>query len=258
MPKGVPAVWDRSTRTIRCIECPSSGLSPEPLPPPAATPIADKGVAGRSARAEYERRAAKRETSITERWGTGLLSKVVRAVSVEPQSTRAWAVGAAGEEKLAVELDKVVGLRMLHDRRLPGTRGNIDHIVIAPAGVFVVDAKNNQGRIEIRDRGSFFRTDYRLTVAGRDCSAMADKMGWQVDAVRSGFEAHGIDPLPPITPVLCFLNVEWPLLGAPESFRGVRLESHRSIKRLMTKSVLLTEPGSDHLLAVLSAALPPK
>ena len=252
--KGMPAVWDRATRTIHCIECPV----PQPPPPPPAPATVDKGVAGHSARVEYERRAAKREAAITERWGTGLVSKVVRAVSVEPQSTRAWAIGAAGEEKLAAELDKVAGLRMLHDRRVPGTRGNIDHIVIAPAGVFVVDAKNNQGRIEIRDRGSFFRTDYRLTVAGRDCSAMADKMGWQVDAVRSAFEAHGIDPMPPITPVLCFLNVEWPLLGAPESFRGVRLESHRSIKRLMTKSVLLTEPQSDHLLAVLAEALPPK
>ena len=218
----------------------------------------DKGVAGHSARVEYERRAAKREAAITERWGTGLVSKVVRAVSVEPQSTRAWAIGAAGEEKLAAELDKVAGLRMLHDRRVPGTRGNIDHIVIAPAGVFVVDAKNNQGRIEIRDRGSFFRTDYRLTVAGRDCSAMADKMGWQVDAVRSALEGHGIDPMPPITPVLCFLNVEWPLIGAPESFRGVRIESHRSIKRLIAKSVQLTEPQTDHLLVVLSEALPPK
>ncbi|HEY3545486.1 MAG TPA: nuclease-related domain-containing protein [Propionicimonas sp.] len=218
----------------------------------------ESGVAGHSARVEYERRAAKREAAITDRWGTGIVAKVVRAVAIEPQSTRAWAIGAAGEEKLAAELDKVTGLRMLHDRRVPGTRGNIDHIVIAPAGVFVVDAKNHHGRIEIRDRGGFFRTDYRLTVAGRDCSPMADKMGWQVDAVQSVFESRGIDPMPSITPVLCFLNVEWPLLGAPESFRGVRLESHRSIKRLITKSVLVTEPQSDHLLALLAESLPPK
>ncbi len=71
------------------------------------------------------------------------------------------------------------GLRMLHDRRVPGTRGNIDHIVMAPADVFIVDAKNHKGRIEIRDRGSFFRTDYRLTVGGRDCSSLADGMSWQ-------------------------------------------------------------------------------
>jgi hypothetical protein len=252
--KGMPAVWDRATRTIRCIECPI----PQPPPPPPAPAAVDKGVAGHSARVEYERRAAKREAAIAERWGTGLVSKVVRAVAVEPQSTRAWAIGAAGEEKLAAELDKVVGLRMLHDRRVPGTRGNIDHIVIAPAGVFVVDAKNNQGRIEIRDRGSFFRTDYRLTVAGRDCSAMADKMGWQVDAITTALAARAVDPLPHVSPVLCFLSVEWPLLGAPDSFRGVRIESPRSLKRLLTKSARLTEPEVDHLLVVLSEAIPPK
>lgn len=167
----MPAVWDRATRTIHCVECPI----PQPSPAPPAPATVDKGVADHSARAEYERRAAMREAAIADRWGTGLVSKVVRAVSLEPQSTRAWAIGAAGEEKLAAELDKVAGLRMLHDRRVPGTQGNIDHIVIAPAGVFVVDAKNNQGRIEIRDRGSFFRTDYRLTVAGRDCSAMGTR-----------------------------------------------------------------------------------
>ena len=253
--KRMPAVWDRATRTIRCIECP---VPQPPSPPPAPEPVVDNGVAGRSARVEYERRAAKREAAITDRWGTGLVSKVVRAVSMEPQSTRSWAIGAAGEEKLAAELDKVAGLRMLHDRRVPGTRANIDLIVIAPAGVFVVDAKNNQGRIEIRDRGGFFRTDYRLTVAGRDCSAMADKMGWQVDAVRSALEAHGVDPMTPITPVLCFLNVEWPLLGAPESFRGVRLESRRSIKRLMTRAFLLSGPQADNLLTALAEAMPPK
>lgn len=46
---------------------------------------------------------------------------------------------------------------MLHDRRVPDTRGNIDHIIVAPAGVFVVDAKNHKGKIGIRDRGASSR-----------------------------------------------------------------------------------------------------
>jgi hypothetical protein len=199
LPMGSPAVWDRRSRTIRCIECPYAGEFP-----PA--PI-EAGVAGRSARAEYERRSAKRDAAITDRWGTGLAAKVVRAASEEPQSTRAWAIGAAGEEKLARELEAVEGLHMLHDRRVPGSRGNIDHILVSRAGVFVVDAKNHQGRIEIRDRGGLFRTDHRLAVGGRDCSTLADGMGWQVEAVRAALSAAGMDPLPPVTPVLCFLQL---------------------------------------------------
>ena len=91
---------------------------------------------------------------------------------------------------------------------MPGSRSraNIDHIVIGPAGVFVVDAKRLVGRIEIRNRGGFFRSDWRLTVGGRDQSKLARAMTWQVDAVRAALVAAGIDPLPPITPVLCFID----------------------------------------------------
>ena len=76
------------------------------------------------------------------------------------------------------------GSLALHDRRVPGTKGNLDHIVVAPAGVFVVDAKHLQGRIEIRNRGWFLRPDERLYVGRRDCSGLAAKMGWQVAAVE--------------------------------------------------------------------------
>ena len=57
---------------------------------------------------------------------------------------------------------------------------------------------------------------------------MADKMGWQVDAVAAALE--GADPMPPVTPALCFLEAEWPLFNAPEEFRGVRIEEtdHRT------------------------------
>ena len=221
-------------------------------------PALDQGVAGRSARAEHDRRAAKRDAAITARWGTGFVAKVVRAVSDEPQSTRAWAIGAAGEEKLAVELAKVPGLRMLHDRRVPGTHGNIDHIVIGPGGVFVVDAKAHKGGIAIRDRGGWFSTDYRLTVGGRDCSKLADAMGWQVEAVAAALRDHRVDRMPPITPVLCFLEVEWPMFRAPESFRGVQLESPRSLARLVAATAELTDDKVDALAVLLSGALPPK
>ncbi len=255
--RGTPAVWDRATKTIRCIECTAAPSSPPP-PEPPVVPVVDHGVAGRSARAEHDRRAAKRDAAITERWGTGLVAKVVRAVTVEPRSTRAWAIGAAGEEKLAAELAKVPGLWMLHDRRVPGTRGNIDHILIGPAGVFVVDAKAHKGAIAIRDRGGWFNRDLRLTVGGRDCSRLADAMGWQVEAVASALRDRGVDTLPPITPVLCFLKVEWPILRAPETFRGVRLEGPHSLARLVAAAPALTEAQMDELAVVLSRALPAK
>ena len=241
---GVPAIWERATKTIRCVECPATDMT-------IAT-----GVAGASARARYERLSGRRDAEIADRWGTGMAARLVRTFSEEPQSTRAWAIGAAGEEGLAASLAEVPGLVVLNDRRVPGTRGNIDHIVVAPAGVFVVDAKANQGLLTIRDRGWFLKHDYRLTVNRRDCSARADHMASQMDAVLAALEQ--VDDRPPVTPVLCFTKAQWPVFGAPDEFRGVRLASPRTLKRLVTSNSVLTPDAIDVVARGLATALPPK
>lgn len=263
--RGMPAVSERAAGTIRCVECPtppapaapssddtaSAHASPEPL-------TVDPGVAGASARREAERRAAKHDAAITERWGTGFVAKVARAVSVEPQSTRAWRIGASGEEQVAEALAKVPGIRILNDRRVAGTRRNIDHIVIGPAGVFVVDAKRLTGRIEIQNRGWFFRPDYRLTVGRRDKSALARNLGWQVEAVRRALEAAGVEPLPPITPVLCFVEGDWPWLSAPDAFEDVLLESPESLGKRIAATNALDADEIDRLTGLLAHAMPAK
>ncbi len=96
---------------------------------------------------------------------------------------------------------------MLHDRLVPGSRANIDHIVIGPSGVFVIDAKKYTGQIEARDVGGLFRTDDRLYVNNRDRTKLVDGVLRQVDVVRTALgsdfadvEVHG---------VLCFVGCEW-------------------------------------------------
>lgn len=71
--------------------------------------------------------------------GWPVIGAVVLAIANDPQSTRAWSRGAAGEEKLAIALVDLPQVRLLHDRRVPGSRGNIDHIAIAPGGVSLVE-----------------------------------------------------------------------------------------------------------------------
>ena len=92
--KGVEALYDASTRKVRCIECeaPSDATTAE-MPP-------DPGVAGSSARREYEARQSGREKRVKRRLGN-LLGNVALAITDEPQSTRAWDQAARGEESLA-------------------------------------------------------------------------------------------------------------------------------------------------------------
>ncbi|MGH7765557.1 MAG: nuclease-related domain-containing protein [Candidatus Dormibacteraceae bacterium] len=249
--KGTEALYYQATRTVRCVECPTSEAGPEALP-------LDLGIAGSSAHGEYERRKAAREARVKGRVGN-FLGEVVLAIAGEAQSTTAWERGSIGEQKLAAALAGIDGVQILNDRRVPGTRGNIDHIVIAPAGVFVVDAKRYAGLIRIRDRGNLFKRDDRLYVGSRDCSKLAENMAWQVKAVERALESTGVDLASlPIEPVLCFIDGEWPMLLPPESFKGVRLEGKRSIRKLMVRNQTLDAQQIAKLTRTLSVALAPK
>jgi hypothetical protein len=159
---------------------------------------------------------------------------------------------------LAKALAGVPGLKSLHDRHVPGTRGNIDHILIGPAGIFVVDAKRYAGLIEVRDVGGLFSTDQRLFVGRRDCSELAKNMAWQVEAVERVVLQVGMQPNPPIVPVLCFVDGDWPLLFPPSSFSGVRLEGKRSIGKIVLKDSVLDAAAVDRLAGILARAFPPK
>jgi hypothetical protein len=247
---GAEAIYDPSSKTVRCLVCPVVGITATELP-------IDHGIAGGSAGREHARRAAKREARVKGKLGDRL-GGVILALTDEPQPTRAWAQGARGEEELAESLARVPGVRVLHDRRVPGTPANIDHLVVAPAGVFVVDAKAHQGMVRIRDRGGFFRTDLRLYVGHQDWSELADGMGWQVAAVERELRSAALEVMPPISPVLCFVKAEWPLFRPPDSYRGVRLESKRTLRELVTRGQVLDAAAVERLTRILATAFPAK
>ena len=59
-----------------------------------------------------------------------------------------WDSGAQGERTVAALL---VGLPphccVLHDLSIPGSNGNIDHVVVTPTGMFAIDAKKYHARL---------------------------------------------------------------------------------------------------------------
>jgi hypothetical protein len=201
LPKGTMAMYHQPTATVRCVECPTIPENPVPRP-------LDEGVAGASAYRVYERRKAIREARVRENLGN-TLGELALAIGGEAQSTTAWKRGSMGETKVADALRTVAGVRVLSDRRVPRTQGNIDHIVIGPAGVFVVDAKAYRGLIATKNRGGWFQRDERLYVGGRDRSRLADNMNWQVEAVRQVLvSADSRFVAVPVHPVLCFVDGE--------------------------------------------------
>jgi hypothetical protein len=60
-----------------------------------------------------------------------------------------WDRGAEGEEQVAKLLDALVehGWRPLHD--VSFGRGNIDHVLVGPGGLFTIETKSHRGRIKV-------------------------------------------------------------------------------------------------------------
>lgn len=78
----------------------------------------------------------------------------------------AWTAGADGEEQVA---DALAGLEqlgwvVLHDVAWPGRpRANLDHVLIGPGGVLVVDTKNWSGSVTADPDRGLRSNGYRKT-----------------------------------------------------------------------------------------------
>ena len=242
LPKGVQALYDFSTHKARCLVCETD----------------DAGVAGASAQREFERRRAVRQSRVARKL-TGILDQLQAATSVESPTTLAWERGAIGERKLAETLARLPNAKLLHDRRVPHTRGNLDHIVVAPAGVFVVDAKLYRGLIQIRRVWGLLGGDERLFVGGRNRTHIAENMDWQVAAVQRALSDARFWPPPPIVPVVCFVDGEWPWsITPPHLFRGVWLEDASSILRFMSGKPVHAPEVVARIHHTLAVSFPPK
>jgi hypothetical protein len=164
------------------------------LPVPAEPPSGSLGSPGRSALAAYRQRRATELAAWTRSlaWRAplvatagavgqvlaaqarlpraGLLGLVVAAVvgwqlRFRPsEQARTWQRGAAGERRTARLLDRLTrgGYVVFHDLAMPGSPANVDHLVIGPSGVFVIDSKQWTGSVHQGADGLVWHNHYPL------------------------------------------------------------------------------------------------
>ena len=134
--------------------------------------VVDVGDPGSSLQAEFERRAAARESRVRARHPR--IGGFLLAVFNEPATTTAFSTGAVGERRVAARLAELSGpgVLFLHNRLLgPGRRdGDVDHIALTAGGVYVIDAKRyKNAKVRVRHSGGLFSpVREQLMVNGRD------------------------------------------------------------------------------------------
>ncbi len=226
-------------------------------PGPIASPAEHRASSpGASADREYERRRDTREQRVREKYPR--IGGALLAIAGEPQHQRAWKQGAAGERAVAKRLAKLEpkGVLALHDRRVPGSRTNIDHIAVSPAGVFVIDAKRWSGKVEVRDVSGLFKpADKRLYASGRDRSQAIDGILKQAAVVRSALD--GLSPVP-VQGMLAISGAEFPLLNIRGyTVDGIRIGNLDNMIGMLCADGELTESARRAILDRLAERLPP-
>lgn len=169
---------------------------------------------------------------------------------VPRQSTTAWMTGAEGEERTASYLDPLAaeGFVIFHDRKIPMSRANVDHIVIGPTGVFVVETKNVAG-------------DFRLSgddvrIGGRRV-ALVDEVRREVDATWSAVAPVLAPRGLRVVPVVCAHRANLPLFR--QSVAGVRIVSGRGLaQHIRGQPAVLSAAEVQELRRLVLRALPGK
>jgi nuclease-like protein len=220
-------------------------------------PDLDLGTPGASGRREHERRRERREDQTRKRHPR--LGNLLLKLQDAPEHEKAWATGAGGEAALAASLaHRCPEAIVLHDRRLPGTRANIDHLAIGPSGVYVIDAKRYKGKIEVRKP---FFGEAKLFIRGRDKTKLVEGLERQVEAVRLMLNSSELQV--PVYGCFCFVNPEGqsggtklPLLRTLH-INGYPLLFPRKLAKLLKQPGGLDPAQMRPLAEMLAERLPP-
>ncbi|MFI6541437.1 nuclease-related domain-containing protein [Nonomuraea sp. NPDC050547] len=250
---------------------PHGNFSPIPLAPPPSDSLAR---AGASATAQYRaelardrpRRLAVRAAlaaapgalvgwALDWRVGVGLALLVAAGLALRYHrwsEAASWRKGARGERATARLLAELVdgGHVVLHDRAIGGSHANLDHLVIGPSGVWVVDSKAWHRRTRVHGLN---RTLY---IGRRPASRLLRGLAFERKAVERAL-ARTV-PADAVRAVVAVHGPRLPGLARPLLVENVMLLRARHVPRAVRSAPPTLTPGEVVAAAhTLAAVFPP-
>jgi hypothetical protein len=254
--------WAALDRPGHPLGMPRTPPGAEPAPPqpqpalPAQPATGSLGHPGRSARTQYRRRRATELAAWTRSltWraplvaAAGLLAGTLAAQAGLPRAglaslavaalvgwrlrfrpsdqARAWQRGAAGERRTTRLLDRLGrdGYVVFHDLAMPDSPANLDHLVVGPSGVFVIDSKAWSGQVHQSSDGLIWHNHYRLDRTLATIRWQAETLGRLLDV--------------PVAPLVC-------VHGAHVQGGGLRAQGVAVVPATLLRSAL----GDDQVLS---------
>ena len=135
-------------------------------------------------------------------------------------------------------------------RRTLGT-GTVQHVVVAPSGVWVLAERRSPGR-PAAPGGLLGRRTETLQLGRRTAARLVDSVARQAEAVRAELGADV-----PVGALLCILDADWPIFGGSFTVDGVRVLWPKKACEVMASGQRLSPAQVADVAARLDAALPP-
>lgn len=153
-----------------------------------------------------------------------------------------WRMGAEGERRTGRHLNLLrlrPGWTVLHDRAMPGTRANVDHLIISPDGtVFNVDAKVRRGRVKYNPRRNY------LQVGRTSGYQLVSSTVFESERIAAVLQAHMGRPVP-VRSALAVHRAAIPTWH-DITLKGVRVLPARATRRwLLAQAGPRTEAGRE-------------
>jgi hypothetical protein len=234
---GDRAWWNEERRFVACVTC--SGHGDDSLETPLALAPLHIPVGWAHQSSQHRRMKELRQGDDTIRTAYASLGSLIWNVCDARSSTKVWGPDATGQRVVGEMLDALVahGMIVLHDVRLPSERNKIDHVVIAPSGIHVIDSKHFPGdRVEVRRGGRFLANSARLHVGGRDSTQVVEHMGHQVRKIYAFTNDLPSAAEMTVTPIVCFVDANWRWPRHRLGLGSVEILWPKALMRLLTRS----------------------
>jgi len=183
------------------------------------------------------------------------------AGSPSPPATGTWFRGSAGEPSALRSVEEALTGRasVLTDRKIPGGLAQLDLLVVASSGVWIVSSRRAHGLIEYKNAGGPLRNDRRLVVGGTDETAAVEQLAGDLVPVTSIIA----NPTIPVSGALVLVDGDWGgksalrmLAKRPYRHLGVYVTWPAALIKIIEQSGPLSPDGIQSITGILERKLP--
>lgn len=168
---------------------------------------------------------------------------------------KSWNKGIVGEKTVARYLNQLPeNYFIFNDVKFPGSYGNLDHVVIGPNGIFVIETKNYGGFYIVKDDEWYYKNGKYVKKARSQpgTQVMRNAMSLKNFLVNNNIKMNGVW----IDPIVTLVNKNFEIDEKPEYYKVlypsaipkyIKNQNHNIDLKILQKAVDLLAPYSYEL-----------